>query len=114
MAEKWTCPNCGGNVTKDFDDYLKNIEKRNKATEGVADDAGTGVVTAEDPPKGGVGICSNCGQAVGAPGSKDAKLDEPPEGVQIPPDSPEHWDAPSGQTPEPVVVMDEEPAPESS
>lgn len=110
MADKWTCPNCGGAVTDNYDAYLKGVEKRNKEAEDIDDDAGTGAVTSDHAPRGGVGICSVCGQAVGAPGSKDAALTEPPEGAQMPEDSPEHADAPSGKTPEPVVVIDEEPA----
>jgi hypothetical protein len=102
-----TCPNCGGNVTKDYSAYEKQQAQWNKETEGIEDTAVHGVIAPEALPSGGVGVCTRCGMAVGAEGSRDAALTEPAESMQMPVDSPEHADAPSAGTP---VVHDVDPA----
>jgi hypothetical protein len=93
------CPNCGGKVTKDVSAYKESQQQWNQDTEGIDGDQEIEVVTAEEAPTGGVGICSRCGMAVAAPDSEDAALAEPEEGVQMPVESPEHYDAPSAGTP---------------
>lgn len=99
------CPNCGGEVTKDYKAYLEGQAQYNKDNPDIPDDSVHGIETAEDPT-GGVGICSNCGMAVADPKSPDAALAEPPADAQIPPESPEHMDAPSGTSETPVHAVD--------
>lgn len=102
MADKnqWPpCPACGGKVTGSYNAYLAHIKKVNKDHPDIEEEnADAAIVTAEKDPSGGVGICSNCGQAVAAEGSKDAALTEPPAAAQMPAESPEHMDTVSGSS----------------
>jgi hypothetical protein len=93
------CPACGGKVTGSVDAYLAHVKKINKDHPDVEEDnADAAIVTAEKEPSGGVGVCSRCGQAVAAEGSKDAALTQPPADVQAPVESPEHMDTVSGSS----------------
>jgi hypothetical protein len=91
------CPACGGEVTGSVDAYLAHVQQVNDEHPDVEEtDAGAAIVTPEEAPTGGVGVCSNCGQAVAAIGSEDAEYSESGALVQAPVESPEHMDAQSG------------------
>jgi hypothetical protein len=110
-----SCPVCGGEVTENYDAYLAHVQQVNDDNPDipVGMDVTSGITVPADPPSGGVGVCSNCGSAVGALGSEDAALTEPPAAVQAPVESPEHMDAQSGPAEMTVheVVPDDTPAP---
>jgi cobalamin biosynthesis protein CbiD len=108
------CPVCGGEVTASHDAYLAHVQKVNDDNPDIESgaDVTSGITVPVDPPTGGVGICSNCGSAVGASGGEDAALTQPPAAVQAPVESPEHMDAPSGGTEMTVHEVDPDAVPE--
>lgn len=114
-ATTWdVCPICGGEVTASADAYLAHIQQVNDDHPDIesGSDVTGGITVPAEAPTGGVGICSQCGNAVAASGSEDAALTEPPADVQMPAESPEHMDTATGSTETPVHEVDPDAVPE--
>lgn len=85
-----TCPNCGGEVVE-FEAFKTMVEEEER-----------GDVLPEDPPEGGILVCSVCSMAVDP-------LEEIAEPESMPAQSPEHSD--TAENPDLLPSEDESAAP---